>query len=142
MSEAKGVIFIEARIRDDKINDADIDCISYEKLQAELEHQLSSENITFELLEDILDDTQNGEHKLGSLYQQAKDLLSSLKVVEYMGPAREFSCYTTEDVRVEVQIYSLYNSPDFNAEESQQLPQAEIISLPHVRFANQWEELV
>ncbi|RKF59277.1 Pachytene checkpoint protein 2-like protein [Erysiphe neolycopersici] len=168
MSETKGVIFIEARIRDDKLNDADIDRISYEKvgvmfnkpslmmhlwfltrpkLQAELEHQLSSENLTFELLEEILDDSRmtnemDGEYKLGPLYQFAKDTLDSLKVVEYMGPAREFTCYTTEDVRVEVQIYSLYNTSDSTAEEDQQLPQAEIISLPHSRFANLWEELV
>lgn len=88
----------------------------------------------------LVTNKMDGEYKLGPLFQHAKDILESLKVVEYMGPAKEFTCYTTEDVRVEVQIYFLYNASDSTAEEDKQLPQAEIISLPHSRFANQWEE--
>ncbi|RKF81918.1 putative pachytene checkpoint component pch2 [Golovinomyces cichoracearum] len=59
MSELKGIIYIEARIKDKSFDDANIDCISYEKLQAELEHQLSSENLSYELLENILDDARS-----------------------------------------------------------------------------------
>ncbi|TQS36174.1 hypothetical protein Golomagni_03382 [Golovinomyces magnicellulatus] len=59
MSESKGIIYIEARIKENKFDDANIDCISYEKFQAELEHQLSSENLSYELLENILDDARS-----------------------------------------------------------------------------------
>ncbi|KAI0993975.1 hypothetical protein K3495_g14209 [Podosphaera aphanis] len=141
MSRKTGVVFIEARIKDDAVNDPDIDCISYEKLQADLENQLSSENLTFELLEDILDDPRNAELKLGPFYQYARDTLHSLKVVEYMGPITDINCYTTDNVNVEVQVYTLYNTLR-SLDENQELPQAEITPLPHVRFADQWDELV
>ncbi|TQS36173.1 hypothetical protein Golomagni_03383 [Golovinomyces magnicellulatus] len=81
----------------------------------------------------------DGEHKLGPLYQHAKDLLQSLKVVEYTGPVTDFTCYTTENVKVELQMYSLHYTQN-PQDEKQELPQAEILHLPHLRFANQWEE--
>ncbi|RKF81919.1 Pachytene checkpoint protein 2-like protein [Golovinomyces cichoracearum] len=84
----------------------------------------------------------DGEYKLGPLYQQSKELFQSLKVVEYTGPVTDLTCYTTEHVRVEVQMYSLHYTQNSQDDEKQELPQAEILSLPHLRFANQWEELI
>lgn len=79
MIENKGTLFVEARIRDHMVHKAQMGHISCEKvsesksyifylfystsdfikLKFELEHQLSSKNLSFELLEDILEDVRS-----------------------------------------------------------------------------------
>lgn len=70
-----------------------------------------------------------------------KDTLHSLRVVEYLGPDIDIACFTTENVKVEVQIYAIYNTPR-GLSENHNLPQAEVIQLPNLNFENQWEESV
>lgn len=77
--------------------------------------------------------------RLGPYYENAIATLQSLNVVEYIGPKTAETCYSSNNVRIEVQVYDLFQSPR-SFEESQEIPQAEITPMPHVRFERVWNE--
>lgn len=62
--------------------------------------------------------------------------IASLKVVEYSGPKTDATCYSSNDMRVEVQIYKLFKT----GEEREDLQQAEITPMPHMNFDGEWDE--
>lgn len=73
---------------------------------------------------------------LGFSYETMARKLLSLKVVDYSGPKTGTMCYSSNEARVKVQVYKLYKS----GEEREGLQQAEIASMPHIRFDRQWDE--
>jgi hypothetical protein len=73
---------------------------------------------------------------LGEFYEEAAIALLSLKVVEYNGPNSDTTCHSSNDVTVKVHVYKLYKT----GEEREALQQSEITSMPHMSFAEQWDE--
>jgi hypothetical protein len=73
---------------------------------------------------------------LGEFYEEAAIALLSLKVVEYNGPNLDTTCHSSNDVTVKVHVYKLYKT----GEEREALQQSEITSMPHMSFAEQWDE--
>lgn len=67
------------------------------------------------------------------------EILHSLKVDEYSGPATGIETHCSDDVCIKVQVYQLYRTRR-SAEEYEGLPQADITPLPHVKFEGQWDE--
>jgi hypothetical protein len=72
---------------------------------------------------------------LGDLYGLAKEAFHSMKVVECIGRP-ETTCYASNNVKIKIQIYQLYDT----REEDETLPQAEITSMPHIDFDGQWDQ--
>lgn len=70
-----------------------------------------------------------------------KDILKSLTVVEYLGPHADQTTHSSSAVRIEVQVYELYDNPRVFEDDSD-IPQAEITPMPHARFENVWDEYV
>ncbi|KAE8446858.1 hypothetical protein EG329_011489 [Mollisiaceae sp. DMI_Dod_QoI] len=135
-----GKLFIEAQIRDDVRNNLP-EVRNAAELKALLETHFSSGNFTFELLEDILVNERTADLRLGAHLQRVKNVLKSLKVVEYLGPHTEQTIYSSTGVRIEVQVYELHDTPK-PLEEDSHIPQAEITPMPHARFDGIWDELV
>jgi hypothetical protein len=59
-----------------------------------------------------------------------------LKVVDYHGPEGKAACYSSNDITVKVHAYQLYTYQ----EESKDLQQAVVNSMPHVDFDGQWNQ--
>lgn len=76
--------------------------------------------------------------RLGRHLPRIKDTLQSLKVVEYLGPSVEETSFSSRKVRIEVQVYEIYDNPMLN--DTDDFPQAEVTSMPHVRFDGIWDE--
>ncbi len=129
------ILFIEGKILQRLEYDYHI-----EHLRDILEEQLSTKDLTFDLLEDILEDERNARHKLGSIYGAASTQLQSLTVVEYLGPRKDETCYRSNDVTIKIQLYKLYDVPRFL--ENKEFIQAEVTPMPHVAFDGRWDELV
>ncbi|KAE9381279.1 AAA-domain-containing protein [Stipitochalara longipes BDJ] len=123
----EGVLFIEARIRDE--------------LREDLENQLSTPGNTFEPLEDILADERTAEMRLKLFYHYSKEALQSLRVVEYLGPETLETCYNSNNVKVKVQVYALFHTPR-SLEEQKDFPEAETTQMPHAAFEGNWDELM
>lgn len=70
-----------------------------------------------------------------------RETLKSLKVVEYLGPDTDQTTHSSANVRIEVQVYELYDDPR-TFEEDNDIPQAEITPMPHARFKSVWDEYV
>jgi pachytene checkpoint protein 2 len=79
------------------------------------------------------------EMRLGPFYDNSKHALQSLKVVEYLGPKTVEDCYISNNLRIKVQVYALYQSPR-SLEEQKDFPEAEITSMPHAMFEGKWDE--
>jgi hypothetical protein len=77
--------------------------------------------------------------KLGACYQEVKETILSLKVVEYLGPKTLETCFSSKKVHIKVQIYKLDQTPR-SLEQGKAFSQAEITRLPHVRFEGVWDE--
>ena len=75
---------------------------------------------------------------LGDLYQKTDYAIESLKVVEYVGPKTDVTCYSSNSVRVNIQVYQLHS--DTPIEKNDDLPQGEITILPHINFDGRWDE--
>ncbi|PBP25850.1 thyroid hormone receptor interactor [Diplocarpon rosae] len=135
-----GTLFLEARLKDGFLqSDAGFECEEYaNKLRAQL---LSGVN-TFELLEDLLADEQAGPFRLGNEYARAKAILQSLKVVEHIGPTSVETIFSSENVKLKIQVFELYNTPSSlnNTDEAEE-ELGEIFQMPHVRFEGVWDEL-
>jgi len=123
-----GVVFVEARIKDDIRDEAD-----FSKIKEDLETHFSptDRNLVFELWKDILTD----EYFSNRL---PKHIFHSLKPVEYLGPKSDIMCYSSKDVRVRVQVYRMH----YDLEVNEAFPQGEILFLPHIRLDGRWEDLV
>ena len=67
------------------------------------------------------------------------EVLHSLKVVEYTGPATGIESYRSDDVHIKVQVYHLYRTRR-SKEEHEGLPQADVTPLPHIKFEGKWDE--
>jgi hypothetical protein len=76
---------------------------------------------------------------LGKIYKDTIEFIQSLKVVEYVGTRTECTCFQLSAVRVKVQVYQMYDDVR-SLIENKDLPQAEITSLPHLRFEGRWDE--
>jgi hypothetical protein len=79
------------------------------------------------------------ELRLGPFYEGSKATLQSLKVVEYLGPKTLEDCYSSNNVRIKVQVYALYHTPR-SLEEQKDFPEADITQMPHVMFEGKWDE--
>lgn len=77
--------------------------------------------------------------RLGPYYECSKDVLHSLKVVEYIGPIANQLFHNSDNVRVKVQLYALYHSPRL-LDERRDFPEAEITQMPHAMFEGNWDE--
>jgi hypothetical protein len=73
---------------------------------------------------------------LGHSHEAVARKVHSLKVLDYRGPKMGAVCHSSDDVRIKVQAYKLYKT----AEERGGLHQAEINSMPHIKFDGQWDE--
>lgn len=73
---------------------------------------------------------------LGHSHEAVERKLHSLKVVDYSGPKKGAICHSSDEVRIKVQAYKLYKT----AESSEGLHQAEITPMPHIKFDRQWNE--
>ncbi|KAH8665204.1 P-loop containing nucleoside triphosphate hydrolase protein [Tricladium varicosporioides] len=71
----------------------------------------------------------------------AKESLEFLKVVEYAGPNVENNCYSTRTANINVQIYQIFNNEPCT-EGLRDMPEGEIIYLPHVKFDRCWDDLI
>jgi hypothetical protein len=78
---------------------------------------------------------------LGPLFGTYKDIVQSLKVVEYVGDEAASTCYMLNTVTVKLQAYQLYDT-ERSLEGDPDIPQAEIALIPHLRFDGQWDEYV
>ena len=79
---------------------------------------------------------------LGSLHDSIGGIiggLQSLKVVEYSGPATDIKSYCSDNVRIRVHAYQLYDTRGSTGDDDG-LPQANVTSLPHFMFEGQWDE--
>ncbi|TVY24089.1 Pachytene checkpoint protein 2-like protein [Lachnellula hyalina] len=128
-------IFIEARISKDWS-----DICESSQLQEALQARLSSpdNSSVVEVGDDIMANP-DASITLGQLFETYKDIIQSLKVVEYVGIETASACYTLNTMTVRLQAYQLY---DTAREEDSTIPQAETSLLPHVRFDGQWDEYV
>ncbi|CAL3961967.1 unnamed protein product [Diplocarpon coronariae] len=136
-----GTLFLEARLKDGFLHrEASFECEKYANI---LRVQLLSGVNTFELLEDVLGDERAGPFKLGSEYARAKAILRSLRVVEYIGPAIIETIFSSENVKLQIQVFELYNSP-FSLANTGEAEEdlGEIFQMPHARFEGVWDELV
>ncbi|KAH6671089.1 P-loop containing nucleoside triphosphate hydrolase protein [Halenospora varia] len=79
--------------------------------------------------------------RLGPWYGKAKESLTFLKVVEYTGPTTDSNCYSTIKANIDVQIYGNHDGEP-SSEEVREMPEADIVYLPHVKFDRCWEDLV
>jgi hypothetical protein len=70
------------------------------------------------------------------MYALTKQMLHSLKVVEYSGNATETMWYAT-DVHTRIQVYQLYSTSE---SDQNTIPQADLTFMPHVKFASSWDE--
>jgi hypothetical protein len=129
----KKIIFIEGNIR------RDLDEIEILPLQSRLHRHLSQKDLTYELLEDILADERSGRHRLGTDYDEFRNILLCLRVVEYSGPSTEVTCYSSNEVEVKVQLYLLHDTVR-RIQEDREIPHTEITPMPHVRFSGVWDE--
>jgi hypothetical protein len=135
----KRIIFIEGHIRKSSLCESYLDGPDILQLQARLGQLLSRKDLTFELLEDILQDERSGRHRLGADYDDFKAILVALKMVEYLGPNTNATCYSSNDAEIKVQLYQLYDTGR-SLEEIGEIPQTEITRMPHVRFSGIWDE--
>lgn len=135
----KKIIFIEGNIRQSQPGETLIDELDIPQLEARLHLHLTKNNLTYELLEDILEDERSGRHRLGSDYEEFRNILLSLTVVEYLGARTETTCYSSNEVEIKVQLYQLYDTPR-SLQENRHIPQAEITLMPHARFSGGWDE--
>lgn len=77
--------------------------------------------------------------RLGPWYGKAKESLTFLKVVDYTGPTTDSNCYSTIKANIDVQIYGNHDGEP-SSEEAREMPEADIVYLPHVKFDKCWEE--
>lgn len=75
------------------------------------------------------------------MYKKTIDVIKTLKVVEYVGPKTKSVQLVLSDMRIKVQVYEMYHDAR-TLDENMDLPQAEITSLPHLRFEGKWDEWV
>ncbi|KAL2072732.1 hypothetical protein VTL71DRAFT_12075 [Oculimacula yallundae] len=134
-----GTLFLEARLRDGFFESGGLVPDGYAKL---LESQLVKNDGTFDMLEDILANEGNAISRLGYEYEQAKDMLQCLKVVEYVGPATLETCFSSFAVELKVNIFQVYtNAHGENLKNADGLL-GEVLSMPHARFEGIWDELI
>ncbi|TVY51448.1 Pachytene checkpoint protein 2-like [Lachnellula cervina] len=131
-SPITNTIFIEARISKDW---SDI-----WELQEALQARLSSpDNGSVVEVGDEIMASPDASITLGQMFETYKDIIQSLKVVEYVGIKTASTCYALNTITVKLQAYQLYET---EREEDSAIPQAESSLMPHVRFDGQWDELV
>ncbi|KAL3417819.1 cell division control protein 48 [Phlyctema vagabunda] len=149
-----GTIFIEGQLLRDHPYTTDIKLrlVFYEKLVK----LFSSDELEFSFTvgADLLanDDGDNLAQYVFSeeFYQELKQTLSSLKVVEYLGPASQSLAHHSHNVRVRVDVYGLcvgdtvenfqkdQNGPDG---EENVMRQTQTSPMPNVAFDGIWDRL-
>ncbi|CZT42874.1 uncharacterized protein RSE6_02826 [Rhynchosporium secalis] len=138
----RGTLFIEARLKDSSFESGRIVPASCEKYAERFEAQLVKNDNTFDMLEDILADKDSAICKLGPVYDEAKAMLHSLKVVEYVGPKTLEACFSSCSVEVKVNLFQLYIDTGYVDKENEDGQLGELICMPHARFEGVWDELV
>lgn len=125
----QGTLYIEGRVRDG------IELQNIQKVREELEAQLDRPDQVFDIGEELLVDEFKAPLLFGDLFLVVKEVFQAVKVVEYTGQSYQ-TCYSSNNVRVKVQIYQLY----YSREQNESIHQAVILPMPHIDFEGQWDE--